>query len=66
MLFRSESRKMAVCAIAETLAAWERKNSFLEESVGSVRVRYQKNDLPLQRQLLQNVSGYVDIYRGVS
>ena len=63
--YGADSRKMAICAVAETLVAWERKHSFLEESVGSVRVRYQKNDLPLQRQLLQNVSGYMEIYRGV-
>jgi len=64
--YGTESRKMAVCAVAETLAAWERKQNYLEESVGAVRVRYQKNDLPLQRQLLQTVSGYMEIYRGVS
>ena len=64
--YGTESRKMAICSVAETLAAWERRNHCLEESVGSVRVRYQKNDLPLQRQLLQNVSGYVEVYRGVS
>ena len=60
-----DSRKMALCAIAETLAVWERKHSYLEAAVGGVRVRYRENDLPLQRQLLQNASGYLDIYRGV-
>ena len=60
-----ESRKMAVCAIAETLAVWERKHEFLETSIGGVRLRYQQNDLPLQRQILQNVAGYLEIYRGV-
>ena len=61
-----DSRKMAVCAIAETLGNWERKHQYLETSIGGVRVRYQQSDLPLQRQLLQNASGYLEIYRGVS
>lgn len=60
-----DSRKMAICAIAETLAVWNRKHEYLEASVGGVRVRYQQSDLPLQRQLLQNASGYLEIYRGV-
>lgn len=64
--YGDESRKMAICAIAETLALWERKHQYLETSVGGVRVRYQQSDLPLQRQLLQNASGYLEIYRGVS
>ena len=59
------SRKMAICAIAETLATWERQQNYQEEAIGSVRVRYQKNSLPLQRQLLQNASGYMEIYRGL-
>ena len=61
-----ESRKMAVCSLAETMAAWERKHSWLEAAVGSVRVRYRESDLPLQRQLLQNASGYLEIYRGIA
>ena len=60
-----DSRKMAICAIAETLAVWNRKHEYLETSVGGVRVRYQQSDVPLQRQLLQNASGYLEIYRGV-
>ncbi len=61
-----DSRKMAICSVAETLAVWERKHSYLETSIGGVRVRYQENDIPLQRQMLQNASGYLEIYRGVS
>ena len=64
--YGTDSRKMAICALAETMAVWEQKHSCLEESIGAVRVRYQQNDAPLQRQLLQNVSGYMEIYRGVS
>ena len=60
------SRKMAVCAIAETLHAWDKKHQYLEASIGGVRVRYQQSDLPLQRQLLQNVGGYLDIYRAAA
>ena len=61
-----DSRKMAICAVAETLADWERKHQYLETSIGGVRVRYRQNDVSLQRQLLQNASGYLEIYRGVS
>ena len=64
--YGAESRKMAICAVAETLAAWEQRQQYSDATIGSVRVRYQKSDLPLQRQLLQNVSGYMEIYRGVS
>lgn len=60
------SRNMALCAIAETMAAWYKKKDVEQASVGEVTVRYQKNDIPLQRQLLQNVSGYLEIYRGVT
>jgi hypothetical protein len=60
-----DSRDMALCAIAETMAAWYKKKDVEQASVGEVTVRYQKNDIPLQRQLLQNVSGYLEIYRGV-
>ena len=63
--YGQDSRKMAICAIAETLATWERQQNYQEEAIGSVRVRYQKNSLPLQRQLLQNASGYMEIYRGL-
>ena len=61
-----DSRKMALCSIAETMAAWYKKKDIQQTSVGEVTVRYEKNDIPLQRQLLQNVSGYLEIYRGVS
>ena len=60
-----DSRKMAICAVADTLAVWERKHQYLETSVGGVRVRYQQSDLPLQRKLLQNASGFLEIYRGL-
>lgn len=61
-----DSRNMALCSIAETLAAWYKKRDVEQASVGEVTVRYQKNDIPLQRQLLQNASGYLEIYRGLS
>lgn len=60
-----DSRKMAICAIAEVLAAWERKHACLESAVGNVRVRYRQSDVPLQRQILQSASGYLEIYRGI-
>ena len=60
------SRNMALCSVAETMAAWYKKRDVEQASVGEVTVRYQKNDIPLQRQLLQNASGYLEIYRGVT
>ena len=60
-----ESRKMALCAVAETLYSW-RKRAFVEQStVGNVSVRYEKSQVPLQRLLLQSVAGYLEVYRGV-
>lgn len=60
-----DSRKMALCSIAETLLVWYKKQNFTQATVGGVTVRYEKNDLPLQRQLVQNIAGYLEIYRGV-
>lgn len=60
-----DSRKMALCALAETLHSW-RKRAFLEQTaVGNVSVRYEKSNVPLQRLLLQSVAGYLEVYRGV-
>lgn len=63
--YGSDSRKMALCAAAETLLRWRQRGDYAQTSVGGVTVRYEKSDVPLQRQLLQDVSGYLDVYRGV-
>ena len=60
-----ESRKMALCAAAEELYRYRCTQRLAQSTVGGVSVRYEKSDMPLQRLLLQSVSGYLEIYRGV-
>ena len=60
-----ESRKMALCAVAETLYGWAKAGEYSAVSVGGVSVRYEKDKSALQRQLLGDVQGYLAIYRGV-
>ena len=60
-----ESRKMAVCAAAEVLYHHGGKRGVAETSVGGVTVRYEQGGVPLQRLMLDAVSGYLDVYRGV-
>jgi len=60
-----QSRKMALCAAAEVLQR-QRNAGYSRTSIGGVSVTYEKNPVPLQRQLVQAVSGYLEIYRGVS
>lgn len=60
-----DSRNMAMCAVAEKLHAWYKKRDFSQTTIGGVTVRYEKSDTSLQRQLLQTVAGYLEVYRGV-
>lgn len=63
--YGQDSRRMALCAAAEVFHSW-RKRAFVEQTtVGSVSVRYEKDGAPLQRQLLDAVKGYLELYRGV-
>lgn len=58
------SRKMALCAMAETLYSQScRKNGVAAATVGGVSVRYE-NDRSAEKQLLQKAGIYLDIYRG--
>jgi len=59
------SRKMAVCAMAEVLQNHHRVSRFTNAAVGSVSVRYEKDNVPLDRRLYQAAQVYLDIYRGV-
>ena len=63
-----ETRKLAICAMAEAVyAAARRKAGLTAASVGNVSVRYdsgEKADKSLQRELYQRASIYLDIYRG--
>lgn len=60
-----DSRELAVCAVAETLARFGRHQNVAQTTVGGVSVRYE-SDRKLQRQLLQNAAVFLDIRRGVS
>ena len=60
-----DSRAMAVCAVAEELAANPRGKTVRQESVGGVSVSYESPSQSFQRRLLQAALVYVDIYRGV-
>ena len=56
-----DSRAMALCAVAETMAAWEKR-----QFVASTTVRYEAGQNRLQKQLLQNAGIFVTIRRGVA
>ena len=60
-----QSRKMALCALAETFYNHQKRCAFRQVDTGSLSVRYEKDTVPLQRQLLQSVQGYLEVYRGV-
>lgn len=61
-----EARKLAVCAMAESLYSHARRAGGLTSaSVGSVSVRYEDTGTNLNRELYQKASIYLDIYRGV-
>ena len=63
--YGEESRKFALCAAAETLYFHGGKQGIAQTSVGGVTVRYEQGGIPLQRLLLDAVSGYLEVYRGV-
>lgn len=64
-----DSRKLAICAMAESLYAHsKRRSGVTAASVGQVSVRYEGGDAAdrsLQRELYEKASIYLDIYRGV-
>ena len=55
---------MAICAMAEVLWAGRNQN-MSAATVGSVSVRYDTDKSALQRELYEQASIYLDIYRGV-
>ena len=64
--YGQDSRAMAVCAVAETLAVFGSRQGVKSQSIGGVSVSYEGDaEKKLQRQLLQNAGVYLDIYRGV-
>ena len=60
-----QSRKMALCALAETYYNYRKRHICQQVQAGSMSVRYEKDAVPLQRQLLESVQGYLEVYRGV-
>ena len=61
-----ESRKLAICAMAECLREHNRSANRSAATVGSVSVRYDTKKEPLARKLYQAAAVYLDFYRGVS
>lgn len=64
-----DSRKLAICAMAEAVyAASKRRSGVTAASVGEVSVHYgnsESADKALQRQLYEKASIYLEITRGV-
>ena len=56
-----DSKKFAICAMAETLLAHERR----EKGLHSASVNDCQEQRPLARQLMGKARIYLDIYRGV-
>ena len=63
--YGEESRKLALCALAEVFYAYGGRQGISQTSVGGVTVHYEPDQAPLQRRLLQSVAGYLEVYRGV-
>lgn len=61
-----ESRRMALCAMAEVLHSYGNSRFVESASVGSVSVRYGNNGTgQLERELYKKAGIYLDIQRGV-
>ena len=65
----SDSRDLAICAMAETLYDHsKRRGGITAASAGQVSVRYDNTDTAdrqLRRELYEKAAIYLDIYRGV-
>lgn len=60
------SRAMAVCAVAEAMDTFFKRQQVSRASIGGVTVEYaDDSDKKLSRQLLQAAGVFLDIYRGV-
>ena len=66
----AESRRMALCAMAEAVyTASRRRSGVTSASVGSMSVRYdsgERGEKALWRELYQRAAIYLDIYRGAA
>ena len=62
-----ESKKLAVCAMAETIHAYNRRRGGVTSaSIGGVSVRYENTDSTLWKELYRQAAIYLDIYRGAT
>ena len=65
-----ESRRMAICAMAEAVyAGRKRRSGMTAASAGNISVRYESGESgqnALWRELYQQASIYLDIYRGAN
>ena len=68
-VFGTDSLKMAICAMAETLYAHaKRRGGVVAAAAGEVSVRYESGESgrkSLQRELYEKASIYLEISRGV-
>lgn len=61
-----DSRDMAVCAMAEVLRHYKKRDGLAQATVGGVSVRYSDGSgKKLLRELYDRASIYVDFHRGV-
>ena len=59
-------RDMALCSIAETMAADDRRRHLAESQVGDVKLKFfREDDEALYRRIYNNVACFFDIKRGV-
>ena len=59
-----DSRAMAVCAVAEAMAANKKRQQVSQATIGGVSIRYE-DSARLESQLLKTLGVYMDICRGV-
>ena len=59
-----DSRRLALCALAEAMEAQERRRNIASTTVGGVSVRYEGSRAG-SRQLLETAGTYLTIRRGV-
>ena len=63
----TDSRELAVCAMAEVLRHYKKRDGLAQTSVGGVSVRYADGSgRELLRRLYDRAAIYVDFHRGVA
>ena len=60
-----DSRKLALCAMAETFHRFRKRDRIVQESVGGVSIRYESAG-SLNKELLSCVKIYLQVGRGVA